>query len=69
MPLVHRYNKSSTLFRYGETDYHISKECLYRFGITFTLPKDSIFTQKFGEVLIKFLIYCYSAYYVLNINR
>ena len=43
-------NENLNYFRYGETDLHIAKECLYRYGISFTLPKDSIFTNKFGEV-------------------
>ena len=41
-------------FRYRETDLHIAKECVRGFGITFMLAKDSIFTDKFGEVIVTF---------------
>ncbi|XP_063977989.1 ionotropic receptor 21a-like isoform X2 [Diachasmimorpha longicaudata] len=32
---------------------HISKECLLNFGVTFVLPKDSIYTEEFNKVIIR----------------
>ena len=31
---------------------HIGKECAISYGVSFALPKDSIFTEKFGEVIL-----------------
>ena len=38
--------------RYGETNLHIGQECVKSYGISFILPLNSIFTNKFGEVII-----------------
>ncbi|XP_011301218.1 glutamate receptor ionotropic, delta-2 [Fopius arisanus] len=32
---------------------HISKECLLNFGVTFALPKNSIYTEAFNKVIIR----------------
>ncbi|THK32945.1 ionotropic receptor 21a [Diachasma alloeum] len=32
---------------------HISKECLLNFGVTFVLPKNSIYTEEFNKVIIR----------------
>ena len=36
---------------YGETDAHIISDVFRQFPIAFGLQKDSIFTQKFGEMI------------------
>jgi hypothetical protein len=37
--------------RYSETSLHIGSECMVSFGITFALIKNSIFTNKFSDII------------------
>ena len=37
--------------KYGETDAHIISEVFRQFPVAFGLQKDSIFTEKFGEII------------------
>ncbi len=44
-----------SIFSYGETDFHIGSECLTSYGVSFSLPKGSMLTPKFGEVIQRLL--------------
>ena len=48
--------EKNLFFSYGETDLHIANECVYGHYITFALPQDSIFTEKFGQAIYTFFI-------------
>ena len=53
---------------------HIGKECAISYGVSFALPKDSIFTEKFGEVilniwhLLELAFPCIESFFVFSLS-
>jgi hypothetical protein len=37
--------------RFGETSFHIGRECVISYGIAFSVIPDSILTRKFSDVI------------------
>ena len=39
--------------RFGETNFHVARECSKPFNICFGLPKNSVFTAPISEVIVR----------------